>query len=244
MLRSKNPLDSFAHALNGVLLAFRTQKHLRVHFLVAILVMIAAFICRLTRVEVCLLGLAIALVFITELINTTVESVVDLVTTDYHPLARAAKDIAAGSVLVAAGAAGLCGVLLFLDLEQLEHRLTYPAPRGDPVQVSAIGLVLLLVVLIVWKARGGQGTFLHGGVVSGHSAIACFLCTVILLLSQHPFVAFLAVLLAVLVCQSRVESGVHTLREVLFGALLGVGLPVLLYRLIPAVTGLLFRQSG
>jgi len=92
---------------------------------------------------------------------------------------------------------------------------------------------MLLLLLVIWKVKGGKGTFLRGGVVSGHTAIAFFLCTMILLLTQHPFVAFLAILIALLVAQSRVETGVHTLREVFFGALLGIFIPVLLQRCIP-----------
>ena len=71
------------------------------------------------------------------------------------------------------------------------------------------------------------------------------ICTLILLVSQHPFVAFLAILLALLVSQSRVENGVHTVREVLFGALLGILLPVLLYRMIPVLLqALAARPAG
>lgn len=236
MLRSKNPIDSFGHALNGVLLSFKTQRHLRIHFAVAIMVLVAGFIWNLSRPELMLLAFAITLVIMAELFNTAVETVVDLVTTDYHPLAKVAKDVAAGAVLVAAANAALCGVMLFLDIEALRARLHYPPERGNPVQVFAVGFVLLLLLLVIWKVKGGKGTFLHGGVVSGHSAIAFFLCTIILLLSeQHPLVAFVAVLLALLVSQSRVEAGVHTVKEVLFGALLGMLIPVVLYRMIPMI---------
>lgn len=235
MLRSKSPIDSFGHALNGVLLSFRTQRHLRIHFVLAVLVLVAGFLWNLSRAELLILTFAITLVIMAELFNTAVETVVDLITTDYHPLAKVAKDVAAGAVLVTAVNAALCGVLLFLDVDELRKRLRYPPPEGNPVQVFAVGFVLLLILLVFWKVRGGRGTFLHGGVVSGHSAIAFFLCTIVLLLSQHPLVAFVAILLALLVSQSRVEAGVHSVREVLFGALLGMVIPVVLYRMIPAV---------
>jgi len=235
MLRSKTPVDSFRHALNGVLLCFRTQRHLRIHFALAVLVLMAGFVWRLSKAELLVLVGAIALVILTELFNTAVETVVDLVTTDYHPLARVAKDVAAAAVLVAAINAALVGVILFLDVERLQQRLDYPAPAGDAVQVFAVGFVIMLLLLVMWKVKGGRGSFLHGGVVSGHAAVAFFLCTLILLVSQHPLVAFLGIMLAVLVSQSRVEAGIHTVKEVLFGALLGILIPVVLYRMIPVL---------
>jgi diacylglycerol kinase (ATP) len=235
VLRPKTPVDSFRFALNGVLLSFRTQRHLRIHFILAVLVLIAGFLWRLSRPELLVLIGAISLVIIAELFNTALETVVDLVTPDYHPLAKVAKDVAAGAVLVASVNAALVGVLLFLDVEQIQQRMRYEAPKGDAVQTFAVGLVVLFILLVIWKVRGDKGRFLQGGVVSGHSAIAFFLCTIILMLSTHPVVAFLAILMALLVSQSRVETGVHTLQEVFFGALLGILIPVVLYRAIPMV---------
>jgi len=111
MLRPKTPVDSFRHALNGLLLSFKTQRHLRIHFVVAVLVLGAGFVYRLNRAELLLLVGAISFVILAELLNTALETVVDLVTTDYHPLARVAKDVAAGAVLVAAVNAALFGLV-------------------------------------------------------------------------------------------------------------------------------------
>lgn len=234
MLRPKTPVDSFRHALNGVLLSFKTQRHLRVHFILAVVILIAGFVWRLSQVELLILVGTISLVILTELFNTALETVVDLVTPDYHPLAKVAKDVAAGAVLVASVNAVLVGLVLFLDVEHLQRQIPYPSANVETVaQTSAVGLVLLLLLLVIWKVKGGKGRFLQGGVVSGHTAIAFFLCTIIVLASENYIVAFMAILLALLVTQSRVETGIHTVREALFGALLGILLPVLIYRLIP-----------
>lgn len=234
MLRPKTPVDSFRHALNGVLLSFKTQRHLRVHFTLAVVILIAGFVWRLSRVELLILVGTISLVILAELFNTALETVVDLVTPDYHPLAKVAKDVAAGAVLVASVNAVLVGLLLFADVEHFRRQLPYPSANVEAaVQATAVGMVLLLLLLVIWKVKGGKGRFLQGGVVSGHTAIAFFLCTIIVLVSENYIVAFMAILLALLVTQSRVETGVHTLREALFGAMLGILLPVLLYRLIP-----------
>jgi diacylglycerol kinase (ATP) len=227
-----------------VLLSFKTQRHLRIHFIVAVLVLVAGFVWRLPRTELLILVGAISLVILAELFNTALETVVDLVTTDYHPLARVAKDVAAGAVLVAAVNAALIGVVLFLDVDRLQRDLHYPDTQDHAVQTFAVGFVMLLLLLVIWKVKGGRGRFLHGGVVSGHAAIAFFLCTIILLLSQHPLIGFTAIMLALLVSQSRVEAGVHTVREVLFGALLGMLIPVILYRMIPLLLRAAVRAPG
>jgi len=235
VLRPKTPVDSFRFALNGILLSFRTQRHLRIHFAVAILVLTAGIVWNLTRVELVILILSIGLVILAELFNTAIETVVDLVTPDYHPLAKVAKDVSAAAVLVASLCAALIGALLFINIRHLQQALPLPAPHDYAVQTFAVGFLVMLLLLVQWKVKGNRGRFLHGGVVSGHSAIAFFLCTIILLVSQHPLVAFVAIMLAMLVSQSRVEAGVHTVREVVFGALLGLLIPVILYRVIPVL---------
>ena len=233
MLRSKSPLASLRHALNGLLLSFKTQRHLRIHFILGFFALGAGFVWQLTRAESLILVASISLVILAEMFNTALETVVDLVTPEYHPLAKVAKDVAAGAVLVAAVNAVLVGTVLFLDVDQLKQKLHYPPQPAAGSQIFALGLLMLFLALVIWKVKGGKGRFLQGGVVSGHSAIAFFLCTLILLASQHPLVGFSALLLAMLVSQSRVEAGIHNLREVVFGALLGMLIPVLLWRLVP-----------
>jgi diacylglycerol kinase (ATP) len=239
VLRPKTPLDSFRYALHGVLLSFKTQRHLRIHFTLAVAALLAGFLWGLSRLELLVLIGAIALVILSELFNTALEAVVDLVTPDYHPLAKVAKDVAAGAVLVAAVNAALVGALLFLDAEHIRLRLLEPPHPIDNVQAFAVGMVMLLILLVIWKVTGGKGRFLQGGVVSGHTAIAFFLSTSTLFVTRHPLVAVLTLLLALLVAQSRVEAGIHTPKEVVYGALLGIVIPMLLYQVIPALLSLL-----
>jgi diacylglycerol kinase (ATP) len=245
VLRPKTPVDSFRFALHGVLLSFKTQRHLRIHFVLAFLALAAGFVWGLSRLELLVLIGAITLVILAELFNTALEAVVDLVTPEYHPLAKVAKDVAAGAVLVAAVNAALVGALLFLDAEHIRQRLRTPQPEVDTVQAFAVGLVMLLILLVIWKVNGGKGRFLQGGVVSGHTAIAFFLSASVLFLSPNQIlVGLFSLLLALLVAQSRVEAGIHTLREVLYGAMLGLLIPMILYRLIPTLLQLLAAPAA
>lgn len=237
MLRPKNSIDSVHFALNGILHAFRSQRHLRFHFCLGVLALLLAAVWNLPRLQLLILFSAIVLVVLTELLNTAIEAVVDLVTTAYHPLAKLAKDVAAGAVLVAAINAIVVGLVLFADLDQIQKVISQSPPleRGHNVQLLVIAAVVLLALLVIWKVLGGKGTFLHGGVVSGHSAIGFCLATVIVLSTPSLFIWIVAALLALLTAQSRVEAGVHSLREVFLGALLGISVPVVLMYLLPSV---------
>src|SRR6266566_958440 len=232
--RPKNAFDSFRYALDGILHGFRSQRHMRFHFGIAVLALLAGVVYGLNATELLILTFAISLVIIAELFNTAIEAVVDLVTTSYHPLAKYAKDVAAGAVLIAALNACVVGVLLFLDVGPVQ-RLIAREPSMQVQFQTVIVTLMLLVLLVIWKVLGHKGTLLHGGIVSGHSAVGFCLCTIILLISNSPFVAFLAILMAMIISQSRVEAGIHSLQEVLMGALLGILLPVVLFRVVPEV---------
>lgn len=101
---------SFSYAWAGVRYAWKSQRNFRLEVYVAALALILAWWLKVNPVPVLLL---VALVLGLELINTALEAVVDLVSPNYHPLAKAAKDIAAASVLIVSTIAALIGFLLF-----------------------------------------------------------------------------------------------------------------------------------
>lgn len=110
---SRNWLDVFRDAARGLQRAVRTQRNLRLHLFFALAALTVALALGLPPAEVALVALAIGLVLVAELLNSALEALVDLVTGHDHPLARAAKDIAAGAVLVAAMTALVCAWLVF-----------------------------------------------------------------------------------------------------------------------------------
>ena len=110
----KNPLNGFKYAIEGVVHVLRTQRHMRFHFLTLLLVLIVSLVFNLSRTEVMVLLFTISLVLTAEMFNTAIEAVTDLVTQTYHPLAKFAKDIAAGAVLITTINALAIGFLLFM----------------------------------------------------------------------------------------------------------------------------------
>lgn len=112
-MKSESLAQALRHAWAGITHALATQWNMRVHVVVALFVLLAAYRLHLARPALLALVLVIALVLALELVNTAVEAVVDLLSPREHALAKAAKDCAAAAVLVAAAAAVAVGVLAF-----------------------------------------------------------------------------------------------------------------------------------
>ena len=106
-------VQSFRYAFQGIVTAF-SEQNMRFHMVSAVIVIMAGMITGLSNIEWCLIVCAIFLVFAAEIFNTALERVVDLASPDIHPLAKQAKDMAAGAVLVIAGMSVIIGVLIFL----------------------------------------------------------------------------------------------------------------------------------
>lgn len=228
--------SSFFHrAVEGVIHVFRTQRHMRFHFVAATGIVLLGSLMQLERTQWFLLYFAMGLVVLTELLNTAIEACVDLFTDSYHTLARIAKDIAAGAVLVATILAIVVALLVFFNPYNYRwlFGLTVIGHPSDPFQVGMSGMVLLFLLTVISKTLGNKGTFLSGGVVSGHSALGFYLATSILFVSNQLPTAFLAMCIAALVAQSRVQARIHTTQEVIWGAFLGISVPTVMYRLLP-----------
>ena len=103
---------SFYFAFSGLAYLFRTQRNARIELVVALLVCAFAWWLKVNRVEWAILAVMIAMVLILEGLNTALEAIADLASPEIHPLAKVAKDVAAGMVLIAAIASIIIGLLI------------------------------------------------------------------------------------------------------------------------------------
>ncbi|MFN2300179.1 MAG: diacylglycerol kinase family protein [Anaerolineales bacterium] len=110
--KSSNLIDSFRNAFAGLGHTLRTQRNARIHLTITTIVVCSGLWLGLTPVEWCLVFLAIGMVWMAELSNTVLESVVDLLKPEFDPLAKTAKDVKAGVVVVASLTAVLIGLLV------------------------------------------------------------------------------------------------------------------------------------
>jgi len=200
---------------------------MRSHFIAALAVLLAALFLRVSPVEFALLALSILFVLFAELINTAVEAVVDLVSPGFHPLAKAAKDTAAGAVLIAACGAGIMGYLILAKyiLPLYGKVLAMFGTQSDLGTVVAILVVIIVVIMI--KSLRGTGTPLQGGAPSGHAAVAFSIATAVSLNTGDPLISLLSITMAVMVSHSRLLMRIHTMREVVLGSLVGAGITII-----------------
>jgi diacylglycerol kinase (ATP) len=222
--RAPTLIDSFNYAFEGIIHVLRTQRNLRIHFAIAIVVIAAAAALGVDRIELICLLLAIAFVLVAEMVNSAIEGAIDVSTTSFDPNAKLAKDIAAGAVLISTVTALAVGYLIFAHAAA--HRTAHflDRVRDAPAEITLVALVLVLLVVIATKAWTGSGTPLRGGLPSGHAAIAFagWMAATYVINDEHRFlISSLTFIMALLVAQTRVESGVHSAMEVLYGGALG-----------------------
>jgi diacylglycerol kinase (ATP) len=222
--RAPTVLDSFNYAFEGIIHVLRTQRNMRIHFGIAVAVLILALVVNVTKLELIALLISVAFVLIAEMLNTAVEAAIDIATTSFDPMAKLAKDIAAGAVLIAAANAIAVGYLVFAGKVADRSANLLDRLRQAPAELTLVALMLTIILVIATKAFTGRGTPLRGGIPSGHAALAFagWMAATYVAGDHHRFlVSSIALIMAFLVAQTRVESGVHSALEVTYGALVG-----------------------
>ena len=232
-MRSRSVLYSFDYAIRGIVYALRTQRNMRWHFFVSAAVFIAALAFRVSGLELIALVFAVGFVLVAELVNTAVETTVDLAIEGYDPLAAVAKDVAAGAVLISAITAVAVGYVVFFPLLTPIAQQTMVHVRESDATVAILALALTSVVVLAVKAMTLEKgtTFLRGGWPSGHTALAFATASAIGYSTNSAKAMLLALFIAFLVAQSRVESEAHTIPQTAAGAVLGFLLATAVYQI-------------
>lgn len=224
-------LKSADYAIEGILHAAKNQRHLRYHFYSVFIVLLLSYAFGVTKTEFLLVSLAAIAVLLAEMINSAIESIVDLLSPEQKEHARIAKDIGAGAVLITAAGALLVGyVVLFPYLRDV---FTYGLHIAfhTKEEIATIAIVLVLIIVVLLKSYFGKGHPLKGGMPSGHTAIAFSVWVSITIMTESFVVSFLCFLLASAIAQSRLITRIHTAWEVIVGGLIGAGLTFFLFKL-------------
>jgi diacylglycerol kinase (ATP) len=232
-MRARSIAESFVFAGRGLVYILRRHQHARIQLLLGALVLFLGAVAGASALQMVALTCVVALVLIAEALNSAVEAVVNLSAPTYNPVARAAKDAAGAAVMVACAAAVVTGLLVFAQAGRVRWLLGGTiAQRLEYAQVALVGLVVVAALVAVAKATGGRGTLMRGGAVSLHSGAACFLAAAAWYMGGTVASALAAAMLAVLVCQSRVQGGIHSAREVIAGAALALVVALGLFSLV------------
>lgn len=230
-MKVKKTLESFNNAITGIIDTVRTERNMKIHLIAAVGILIVSFFFDISKFEFLILAVTITMVIAAELINTAIEAAIDMTTNYYHPLAKVAKNAAAGAVLVTAISAVLVGYVIFWDkLSSFSFDLIRKVKNSEPYTMLIV-LVIVCIATIIAKAIFGEGTPLKGGMPSGHSALGFSIATAISLITEQPICILLSFLLAFITAQSRVDSEVHSISEVIVGAIFGIILTLFIFTL-------------
>ncbi len=231
-MKKRTLVHSLNDAVAGFLHVIRVERNMRLHYLIGFFVLLLGIVIGVSRIEWMILCCVISSVLAAEMINTAIEEALDTLHKSYHPSIRIVKDMLAGAVLVLALNAVILGFMIFSrhwvwPLDTLAFRLRY---THWSITLACLLSVVFLVILL--KAKTGKGTPFRGGSVSGHSAVAFSLWTLLFMTTPNMFVLLITFGLAALVAQSRLRAKIHSLSEVLAGALLGVLVTLFLFQVL------------
>src|SRR5262249_817129 len=149
--RAPTLLDSFNYAFEGIIHVLRTQRNLRIHFIIAIAVIAAAAAFNVGRLELIALLLAIAFLLLSQLVHSAIEGAIGVSTTSFDPNAKLAKDIAAGAVLISTVTAIAVGYLVFAHAAARRTSDFLGQVRDAPAEITLLALVLVILIVIGTK---------------------------------------------------------------------------------------------
>ena len=218
-------------AIEGILHAAKTQRHLRYHFYSAAVVLLASYILGVSRTEFLIISLSVIAVLLAEMLNTAIEAIVDIISTEHNEKARIVKDIAAGAVFVTAFGVAVVGyIILFPYIRDVFNKGLY-ITKHSKEEIAIMSFILVLILVVITKATTGKGHPLRGGLPSGHAALAFSVWVAITYITESFITSLLCFTLAALIAQSRIIRKIHTRWEVILGSLMGALVTFLLFRL-------------
>ncbi len=224
-------VESANYAIEGILHAAKTERHLRYHFLAAVLILLLSLIFGVTQTEFIAIVIVAIIVLSVEMLNTAIEATVDIIFKEYDNRAKIIKDIAAGAVLTASVGAAVIGYIIFLPYLKNVFESGLKIAKHSGEDIAVISLVVVLILVIITKTFFRKGSPLKGGMPSGHAAVAFSVWVAVTFISEAFLPSFLILILAILIAQSRVSVGVHKPWEVILGALLGSAVTFFLFKL-------------
>lgn len=225
-------LKGFDYAYEGLVWAINHEKNMKFHLLALAILLIASLFFNLSRVEMITLVFAVCFVLGFELLNTALEQAVNLASGGkYSPFAKASKDLAAAAVFIAALNALFVAYLIFFDKFIDFYNSVFVRITKQPSHLAVITLSLVIVVTIFLKGvfYEGHGSAFKGGFVSGHTSLAFCIATIGIMQSQEVLVKLLFLLLALVIAESRYEANIHSIPEIIRGAILGTSMAMAIF---------------
>lgn len=231
-LKNSGFINAWENAFNGIVYAVTTQSNIKKQLVIAVIVLIISLFFNLNRAEFLCFMFTIILILVAEMINTAIETVVDLYTDLYHPKAKIAKDVGAGAVVISAINAVIVGYFLFFD-KIADIGLNFIRNVVEtPTHLAFVGIFITIILIVALKAASTTNKhklIKNNFMPSGQAGIAFAANTIIWILNDNIVILTLSLIMALLVSESRVETKKRTTKEVIVGALAGTAITLLIY---------------
>ncbi len=231
-LHNKNFFEACKNAVNGIIYGTTTQANVKKQLVIIAVVMIVSLFFNLSKVEFICLIFAVVLIIFAEMINTAIETVVDLYTDLYHPKAKIAKDVAAGAVVIMAINAVIIAYFIFFDKIGEQGISILKTVINSPTYLAFVAIALVIIVTVALKAAKIKGRSDNKQfIVSGQAMIAFSAVTAIWINTENMLIVALAMMMAIIISMNRIESKERNVTEVLLGVIIGILITILVYGL-------------
>jgi len=216
---NKNFIDAWKNAIEGIIYAVTTQRNIKIQLVIAVIVILISLLFNLNRAEFLCLMFTVILIIVAEMINTAIETVVDLYTDLYHPKAKIAKDVGAGAVVVSVLNAIIVAYFLFFDKISEIGLAFIDNLVNSPMHLAFIAVVLTIIAILTIKAfntaKKNKKTYF---IPSGFTAVAFSSLTIIWISTRNIVVMALSLLMAFIIAESRIEARRAGIAEIIVGA--------------------------
>ena len=207
----RNWLNKANIAIDGILHAAKTEKHLRYHLYSAACVLLVSFLLGVSSFDFIIIAILVSIVILAEMLNTAIEHTVDMISPEKKDSARYAKDIAAGAVLITAFAAAVIGYIILFPYIKKALYEGISLVQYAPEYVLIVSLIIVFIVVILMKTHFGRGKPLIGGLPSGHAALSFSMWVSVTYITKNFLASLLCLILAIIIAQSRVTVRAHNL---------------------------------
>ena len=225
-------LKGFDYAYEGLVWAINHEKNMKFHLFALAILLVGSLFFNLSRVEMITLVFAVCFVLGFELLNTSIEQAVNLASGGkYSPFAKASKDLSAAATFIAALNALFVAYLIFFDKFLDLYNSVFARITRRPSHLAVITLALVIVVTIFLKGvfYEGHGSAFKGGFISGHTSLSFCAATIGILLVDQPLVKLMFIGLELIVAESRYEANIHSVPEIIRGAILGTSMAMAIF---------------
>ena len=230
--KNKSFYTAAKHAVEGIICAFKTERNLRIDYIIGLFVLIGSLFFDFTKTEFACLCLTIGFVIFAEMVNSAVEYVVDLVTDKYDLRAKAAKDIAAGGVMISAIVAVTVAYFLFADKLYYSTQMVLNTILSSKIYILFTILFAIVILCVIIKGVFKKESEAEKPFISLRVAIAFALTTYVYIITRSMLSGAVSLILSLLITSIKIENGKNRLLYMVISAALGILVVLIIYQIV------------